>query len=53
MDRKGRTKGFFIAFDFTEDAKKGIANFRKRSGRVIIPSPSGKSWTRKRRCPRS
>jgi hypothetical protein len=36
MAREDRTKGFFIAFDFSSDALAEIDAFFKRSGRVII-----------------
>lgn len=35
--REDRPKGFFVAFDYTSDAKAEIGVFFKRSGKVIIP----------------
>ena len=37
MTREDRTKGFFIAFDFSSDALHEIDAFFRRSHRVIIP----------------
>lgn len=37
MERENRTKGFFVAFDFTSGALAEIRSFRKRTGRVIVP----------------
>ncbi len=36
MMREERTKGFFVSFDFTSDAKTEIRKFYKRSGRAIV-----------------
>ena len=33
--REDRTKGFFVAFDFTSDAEQECAKFYKRSGKII------------------
>jgi hypothetical protein len=30
-------KGFFVAFDYTEDAEREITDYFKREQRVIIP----------------
>ncbi len=43
MTREDRTKGFFVAFDYTSDALREIdAFFRKSSpvGRVLDPTPT-------------
>ena len=37
MHREDRTKGFFVAFDFTSDAMAEVNQFFKKSGKVIIP----------------
>lgn len=37
MARENRTKGFFVAFDFTSDAMSEISSFLRKSGRVIVP----------------
>jgi hypothetical protein len=37
MTRKDRTKGFFIAFDFSSDAMSEIDAFFRKSHKVIIP----------------
>jgi site-specific DNA-methyltransferase (adenine-specific) len=37
MTREDRTKGFFVAFDFSSDAKREIDAFFRKSGKVIIP----------------
>jgi DNA modification methylase len=37
MTREDRTKGFFVSFDFTSDAKKEIDAFFRKSGKIIIP----------------
>lgn len=37
MQRARRTKGFFVAFDFTAGAKAEIGGFFKRTGIVIVP----------------
>jgi hypothetical protein len=36
MQREGRTKGFFVAFDFTRGALTEIDGFFKRTGAVIV-----------------
>jgi hypothetical protein len=36
MTREDRTKGFFIAFDFSSDAMHEIGSFFKKSGKSII-----------------
>ncbi|NLH14998.1 MAG: restriction endonuclease [Phycisphaerae bacterium] len=36
MMREDRTKGFFIAFDFSSDAMHEIGSFFKKSGKSII-----------------
>jgi hypothetical protein len=35
MDRENRQRGFFVAFDFSEDAHPECACYFKQSGRVI------------------
>ena len=35
MMREDRTKGFFVAFDYTSDAEQECAAFHKKSGRII------------------
>jgi hypothetical protein len=37
MMREDRKKGFFVSFDFTQDAEREIDAFFRRSGRIIIP----------------
>ena len=37
MTREDRTKGFFVAFDFSSDALAEIQAFFKKSHKVIIP----------------
>ncbi len=37
MMREDRTQGFFVAFDYTQDALAEIQGFLKRSGRMIRP----------------
>jgi DNA modification methylase len=37
MLRANRTKGFFVAFDFSSDAEREIDSFFRRTGCVIIP----------------
>jgi SAM-dependent methyltransferase len=37
MQREGRSKGFFVSFDFTSDAMHEVDGFFKRTGCVIIP----------------
>ena len=37
MTREDRTKGLFVSFDFTADAKREIDAFFRKSGKVIIP----------------
>ena len=36
MTREDRSKGFFVAFDYTRDALREIDAFFRKSGRVII-----------------
>ncbi len=36
MAREDRKKGFFVSFDFTQDAEREIDAFFRKSGRVII-----------------
>lgn len=36
MARSGRTKGFFVSFDYSRDALTEIDAFFRKSGRVII-----------------
>jgi DNA modification methylase len=37
MIRENRSKGFFVSFDFSQDAMIEIGAFFKREGRVIVP----------------
>ena len=37
MTREDRTKGFFVSFDYSQDAMSEIQAFFKKSGKVIIP----------------
>lgn len=37
MMREDRTKGFFVSFDYTSDAKAEVGSFFKRTGKVIVP----------------
>ncbi len=37
MIRSERMKGFFVSFDYTDDALKEIRRFRQQTGREIIP----------------
>ena len=37
MTREDRTKGFFVSFDYSEDALREIDGFFKKSGKAIIP----------------
>ncbi|MBI1813751.1 MAG: restriction endonuclease [Deltaproteobacteria bacterium] len=37
MAREDRTKGYFVSFDFTQDAYIEIRAFLRKSGRMIIP----------------
>ena len=36
MTREDRSKGFFVAFDYTRDALREIDGFFRKSGKVII-----------------
>ncbi len=36
MTREDRTKGFFVAFDYTSDALREIGAFFRKSGKVIV-----------------
>jgi len=36
MTRENRTKGFFVAFDYTSDALREIDAFFGKSGKVIV-----------------
>lgn len=36
MMREERKKGFFVAFDFSSDAKREVDGFFRRSGKVIV-----------------
>jgi hypothetical protein len=36
MERAERTKGFFVAFDFSSDALTEIDRFFRKSGKVIV-----------------
>ena len=35
MDRENRQRGFFVAFDFSDDAKRECVRYQKQSGRII------------------
>ena len=37
MTREDRDKGFFVAFDYSEDAIREIGSFFTKSGKTIIP----------------
>ena len=37
MIREDRKKGFFVSFDFTQDALTEIGSFFRKQGRVIVP----------------
>ncbi|GMU82308.1 MAG: hypothetical protein AMXMBFR47_21790 [Planctomycetota bacterium] len=37
MTREDRTKGFFVAFDFSSDALREIDAYFRKSGKVIVP----------------
>jgi len=37
MTREDRQKGFYVSFDYSEDALREIDGFFKKSGKVIIP----------------
>jgi hypothetical protein len=37
MMREDRTQGFFVAFDYTQDAMSEIQAFLKRTGKIIRP----------------
>jgi hypothetical protein len=37
MMRNDRTKGFYVSFDYTSDAKQEISAFFKKTGKVIVP----------------
>jgi hypothetical protein len=37
MNRAQRQKGFFVSFDFTEDAMHEIDRFFKTTGKAIVP----------------
>jgi len=36
MAREDRTKGFFVAFDYTDDALREIDAYFRKSGKVIV-----------------
>jgi hypothetical protein len=36
MERAERTKGFFVAFDYSDDALREIDGFFRKSGKVIV-----------------
>jgi hypothetical protein len=36
MQREDRTKGFFVGFDYSEDALREIDAFFRKSGKVIV-----------------
>jgi hypothetical protein len=36
MQREDRTKGFFVAFDYSDDALREIDAFFRKTGKVII-----------------
>ena len=35
MEREDRPRGFFVSFDYSQDAHQECANFHKRTGRLI------------------
>ena len=35
MDRENRQRGFYVAFDFSEDAKRECTRYHKQTGRII------------------
>ena len=37
MRRAGRKKGFFVSFDYTQDAEDEVRDFFFREGREIVP----------------
>lgn len=37
MAREERTKGFFVAFDYSSDARREVDSFFRKSGKVIVP----------------
>ena len=37
MQHANRKKGFFIAFDYTQDALAGVDRFFRQTGNIIIP----------------
>ena len=37
MMREDRTKGFFISFDYSQDALSEIDHFFRKTGKAIIP----------------
>jgi hypothetical protein len=36
MERANRTKGFFVAFDYSEDALTEIDRFFRKTGKIIV-----------------
>jgi len=36
VTREDRTKGFFVAFDYTDDALREIDAFFRKSGKMIV-----------------
>ncbi len=36
MTREGRTKGFFVGFDYSDDALREIDAFSRKSGKVVV-----------------
>jgi ribosomal protein S6 len=37
MTREDRSQGFFVAFDYSQDALAEIQSFMKKTGRIIRP----------------
>jgi hypothetical protein len=45
MRRAARTKGFFVSFDYREDAEREVTRFWKEEQRTIILLTSKNCWT--------
>jgi len=37
MMREDRTKGFFVAFGYSQDSTREVQAFFKKTGKVIVP----------------
>jgi hypothetical protein len=37
MTKEDRQKGFFVSFDYSQDATSEIHSFFKKSGKAIVP----------------